>query len=270
MVNQSAPITPMERAPGTLAAALSIAVVIAAFGWFLVLQAGWQAAQVGTALGGYAVLAITVAIAAAWHLKSKGFGVANQITLMRTGLVCLVGGALLGGAKVSWSLAGVIGLALCLDAVDGWLARRLGLASRFGARFDLEIDALTILILSVLVWQTGRTGLWVLAIGGMRYAFVALGMIWPAGRRPLPPSFRRKTVCALIGVLLLICLLPATPPWLASGAAALALLSQLASFAIDLVWLRGRAAAGGANLIDAHIPSYSPGSGPGSGDKGFG
>ena len=137
-----------ERTPGTLSGALSIAVLVAAFGWLLVLQAGWQAAQVGTALGGYAVLAVAVAIAAACHLKGSGFGLANQITLLRTGLVCLVGGALLGGAAASsWSLAAVIAIALSLDAVDGWFARRLGLASRFGARFDLEVDALLILIL---------------------------------------------------------------------------------------------------------------------------
>jgi phosphatidylglycerophosphate synthase len=242
MVNQPAPITPWERAPGTLPGALSTAVLIAAFGWLLVLQAGWQAAQVGTALGGYAVLAVAVAIAAAWHLKGRGFGLANQITLLRTGLICLIGGALLGGARVSWSLASVIALALCLDAVDGWFARRLGLVSRFGARFDLEIDALMMLVLSVLVWQAGRADIWVLTIGGMRYAFVGLGMIWPGARRPLPPSLRRKAVCAALGMLLLVCLLPPTPPWLAGGAAAFALLSQLASFAIDLVWLRWQAA----------------------------
>jgi phosphatidylglycerophosphate synthase len=230
-----------ERALGTLTGAVSTAVMIAAVGWLLVQQADWRAAQVGTALVGYAVVAGTVTIAAAWHLNGRGFGFANQITLLRTGLICLVGGALLGGARLSWSLAGVIGIALVLDAVDGWLARRLGLASRFGARFDLEIDALMILILSVLVWQTGQAGLWVLAIGLMRYAFVALGWGWPPARRPLPPSFRRKTVCAMIGALLLICLLPPTPPSLAHGLAALALMGQLASFAIDLVWLRRHA-----------------------------
>lgn len=244
MVDQPAPFTAWERAPGTLPGALSIAVMIAAFGWLLVQQADWRVAQVGTALASFAVLAVAVAIAAAWHLNGRGFGLANHITLMRTGLVCLVGGALLGGGRVSWSLAGVIGIALALDAVDGWLARRLGLASRFGARFDLEIDALMILILSVLVWRTGRADTWVLAIGFMRYAFVALGWMWPAARRPLPESFRRKTVCALLGALLLICLLPPTPPSLAHGIAALALISQLASFAIDLVWLRRHAAAG--------------------------
>jgi len=226
-----------------LSGAASIAIVIAGCGWFLVHEAGWQATQVGTALAGFTVLAVAVAIAAAWHLGGRDFGLANQVTLLRTGLVCLVGSTLLaGGAQPSWSLAAVIGIALALDAVDGWFARRLGLASRFGARFDLETDALMILILSLLLWRTGQAGLWVLAIGGMRYAFVALGMVWPAARRPLPPSLRRKTVCAVIGVLLLLCLLPATPPWLAGGLAALALLSQLASFAVDLVWLRRHAA----------------------------
>lgn len=242
MVNQPAPTTLRECAPGALSGALSTAALVAGFGGLLVLQADWPAAQVGTALGGYAVLAAAVAVAAAWHLRSDAFGLANHITLLRTGLACLVGGALLGGARISWSLAGVIAVALLLDAADGWLARRLGLASRFGARFDLEIDALMILILSLLAWQTGRTGLWVLAIGGMRYAFVALGMLWPAARRPLPPSLRRKAACAALGVLLLICLLPPAPAWLAGGAAALALLVQLASFAIDLIWLGRRAA----------------------------
>jgi phosphatidylglycerophosphate synthase len=230
-----------------LPAAFSTAALIAAFGWLLMHQAGWQAAQVGIALAGYAILALAVALAAAWHLNGIGFGLANQVTLLRTGLACLVGGALLAedaGSSIGWSLTFLIGLALSLDAVDGWLARRLELASRFGARFDLEIDALMILILSARVWQTGRAGLWVLAIGAMRYGFVGLGMIWPAARRPLPPSWRRKAVCALLGVLLLISLLPPTPPWLGHAAVALALLSQAASFAIDLLWLARFAATG--------------------------
>jgi phosphatidylglycerophosphate synthase len=186
------------------------------------------------------VLAVAVVLAAAWHLKGVDFGLANQVTLLRTGLACLAAGALLAGSDgsyVGWSVAGVVALALSLDAVDGWLARRLGLASPFGARFDLEIDALMILILSLLVWQSGRAGIWVLAIGGMRYAFVALAMIWRPARQPLPPRWRRKAVCALIGVLLLLAILPPTPPGLAAAAAALALASQAVSFGIDLRWL---------------------------------
>jgi phosphatidylglycerophosphate synthase len=242
MARQPFAITPWQPAPGALRAMLGVAVAITVLGGLLVQGAAWRGLQVATALASYAVVAATVVLAAAWHLKGMNFGLANQVTLLRTGLACLVAGALLAaadGAYVSWSVAGVVGLALSLDAVDGWLARRLGLASPFGARFDLEIDALLILILALLVWQSGRAGVWVLAIGGMRYGFVALGMIWPPGRRPLPPRWRRKAVCALIGILLLVAILPPTPLWLAGAAAALALLSQLASFAIDLAWLGG-------------------------------
>jgi phosphatidylglycerophosphate synthase len=237
MVSHPVPMVRCARTPGALPAAASVAVLIAALGWLLMQGADWGLRHVGAALSGYLVLAASVALAAAWHLRGIGFGVANQITLLRGGLVCLVGGTLLAGGhapSASWSLAAIIGIALGLDALDGWLARRLELASRFGARFDLEIDALLILILAVLVWQTGRVGAWLLVIGGMRYGFAALGMIWPALRRPLPPSRRRKAVCALLGVLLLICLLPPTPAWLAA---------QLASFGIDIVWLARHAGA---------------------------
>jgi phosphatidylglycerophosphate synthase len=246
MVSHPVPMVRCARTPGALPAAASVAVLIAALGWLLMQGADWGLRHVGAALSGYLVLAASVALAAAWHLRGIGFGVANQITLLRSGLVCLVGGTLLAGGhapSASWSLAAIIGIALGLDALDGWLARRLELASRFGARFDLEIDALLILILAVLVWQTGRVGAWLLVIGGMRYGFAALGMIWPALRRPLPPSRRRKAVCALLGVLLLICLLPPTPAWLAGYAGALALAAQLASFGIDIVWLARHAGA---------------------------
>jgi phosphatidylglycerophosphate synthase len=246
MVSHPVPIVPWARVPGALPAAASVAALIAALGWLLMQGADWHFRYIGAALSGYMVLAAGVALAAAWHLRGMGFGVANQVTLLRSGLVCLVGGTLLAGGhapSASWSLAAIIGLALSLDAVDGWLARRLGLASRFGARFDLEIDALLILILAVLVWQAGRVDGWVLVIGGMRYGFAALGAILPVLRRPLPPSRRRKAVCAMLGVLLLICLLPPTPAWLAGYAAALALAAQLASFGTDIVWLARHAEA---------------------------
>ena len=39
-------------------------------------------------------------------------------------------------------------LLLALDGLDGWAARRQGLVSAFGARFDMEVDALLILALA--------------------------------------------------------------------------------------------------------------------------
>ncbi len=72
-----------------------------------------------------------------------------------------------------------------LDAVDGRVARRTGTASAFGARFDMEVDAFLILVLSVYVARVGRrVGA---AIGAARYAFVAAGWLLPWLRGPLPP-----------------------------------------------------------------------------------
>lgn len=224
---------------GVMPGLTSVALVIGLFGWILQMQAGWSAVHVLAGLLAYGVVAVAVGSAAVWHLGRVPFGLANQVTLLRSGLVCLIAGGLLASGSMPWSLALVGALALALDGVDGLIARRRGLSSRFGARFDLEVDALLLLVLAVLVWQTGKVGAWVLAIGLMRYAFVLCGLLWPRLRRPLPSSRRRKTICVLQGVALLGCLLPPVPPAFAVGMAGLALALLAISFSIDLRGLLG-------------------------------
>jgi phosphatidylglycerophosphate synthase len=235
--------TPGSRQGETLGSILTVAALTAVLGGVLADQAGWHGRYVLAGWLAYAVLGCVVAIASSLTPDRARFGLANQVTLLRAGLVCLAGGALLASGQapdVSWSLAGLIAVALGLDAVDGWLARRLGLVSAFGARFDVEIDALLLLILALLVWQTGRVDAWVLAIGLLRYAFVLAGRIRPWLRAPLPPSRRRKAICVQQGVTLLICLLPPTTATLAGAAAALALATLVLSFALDIHWLARR------------------------------
>src|ERR1700722_14469309 len=70
-------------------------------------------------------------------------------------------------------------VALVLDGVDGWLARRCGEASEFGARFDMETDALLILGIATLAWHFDKAGPWILAAGWMRYMFVAASGVLP-------------------------------------------------------------------------------------------
>ena len=107
--------------------------------------------------------------------------------------------------------------ALLLDGADGWAARRQRLASAFGARFDMEVDALAILVLAVTVVKAQAVPYWVLAIGVMRYLYLAAALVLPLLRRPLPPrpiaDRRRKTVAVIQSLALLIALAPAT--WLA-------------------------------------------------------
>ncbi|HSM21064.1 MAG TPA: CDP-alcohol phosphatidyltransferase family protein [Rubrivivax sp.] len=173
------------------------------------------------------------------------FGGANRVTLLRLALAGLLVGLLgeaawapplaaEGTAGLAWGAVTLATLTALLDAADGPLARRSGLASAFGARFDMETDAAFILVLCALVWQAGQAGPWVLAAGLLRYAFVAAARPWPWLAAPLAPSRRRQTVCVVQITTLIVCLAPVMPPALgaALAAASVALLSL--SFAIDI------------------------------------
>src|SRR5881409_676652 len=88
-------------------------------------------------------------------------------------------------------LVSLAAVALALDAVDGWVARRTW-TTAWGARFDGEVDAFLIAVLSVYVARFA--GAWVLAIGAARYAFFAAGWLLPWLREALPPRYWRKVV----------------------------------------------------------------------------
>ncbi|MGI9507569.1 MAG: CDP-alcohol phosphatidyltransferase family protein [Geminicoccaceae bacterium] len=224
-------------AGGVVFSSFTVAIVTTAIGWFFVQEAVWQPYHLVVSVFSFLVLATCVNFLWILHPGGGRFGEANQATLLRSGLVCLIGSALLASGteiQVGWHLAGLIAVALALDGVDGYLARRFNLASEFGARFDMEIDALLLFILSLLVWQTGQAGIWVLTIGLMRYAFVAASWLCTRLSGPLRPSMRRKTVCALQGIALLTCLLPPLSETGGSVIALAALVALVTSFGIDI------------------------------------
>ncbi len=222
---------------GVVASSFTVAIVTTGIGWYFVQESVWQTHHLLASIVSFFVLATLINILWISHAAGSRFGEANQATLLRSGLVCLIGSTLLVSGQepdISWHLAGLIAVALALDGVDGFLARRLNLSSDFGARFDMEIDALLLLILSLLVWQTGQAGAWVLLIGLMRYAFVAASWFMKPLAGPLSPSFRRKTVCALQGIALLACLLPPLDQTRSTIIALVALSSLVLSFGLDI------------------------------------
>ncbi len=189
-----------------------------------------------------AILAIAVPRVRTHHPHDR-FGAANWVTTTRAAMVSAVA-ALIGEPAADSTFAAAIGLGLAataLDGLDGWLARRLRLTSAFGARFDLEVDALLILVLSILAWRSGKAGAWVLASGLTRYAFVAAGRLWPWLRAPLPGTRRGKAICIVQIVGLLVTLVPAVRPPLSDAMAATALVALLFSFAVDVRTLSQRA-----------------------------
>ncbi len=173
-------------------------------------------------------------------LRLEGaFGSANRVTLARGALAALAAGLLIAapGPAVAWFAVTVSAGALVLDGVDGALARRRGLSTAFGARFDMETDALTILILCLLAWHFGRAGAWVLVGGLLRYGFVAAGAACPWLKAPLPRSRRRQAACVVQSTALVVCLAPALPVAAAAAVAGLGLAAVAASFAVDVQWL---------------------------------
>ena len=187
--------------------------------------------------------AVAAAIGRAWPAHRQEFGWPNRVTLARAALVAVLAGLLVAPSAIAEHgrlLAALAALALVLDGLDGWLARVTGRVSAFGARFDMEIDALLILVLSLALALTGKVGPWVLAIGLMRYVFVGAGRAWPELTADLRPSAPRKIVCVLQGIVLAACLVPAVSADWARGLAALALLALAASFLRDTVELMRR------------------------------
>jgi phosphatidylglycerophosphate synthase len=164
-------------------------------------------------------------------------GPADRVTLVRAVLVgavaALVAQSYAGSAPVA-AVVGIASVALVLDAVDGYVARRTRTATQLGARFDMEVDAFLILVLSVYVARS--VGPWVLAIGAMRYAYVAAGWVLPWLRRPVPPRYWRKVVAGVQGVTLAV-VASGVLPWPIADAAVIAALALLVeSFGRDVVW----------------------------------
>ena len=174
------------------------------------------------------------------------FGMANLVTTGRAATTVVLAGfvsveaTLLSTPAWMWAIAITASIALCMDGLDGYLARKSGLCSVFGARFDMETDALLGLVITLLVWQAGQAGIWVLALGLMRYAFVGASVWIVALRASLFPSLRRKIVCVIqVGALCLM-LCPWLSPVQVSSIGAIALMCLIYSFAVDIIWLLTR------------------------------
>jgi len=165
-------------------------------------------------------------------------GPANTVTLARAilvgGVTALVVTSFTHPVSTP-ALVAVAGVALALDGVDGQVARRTGSTSALGARFDMEIDAFLILVLSV--YAGDRFGWWTVALGAYRYLFVAASWALPWLTAALPPKFSRKVVAALQGVVLAVATAHLLPYPVTMAALAVAFASLTWSFGRDIAWL---------------------------------
>ncbi len=215
---------------------------LAAAGLLLVLAVasflvGPDPAALGGALAVYGAGAALAVMGMNAHYPHQVLGAANVVTLLRLMLVAALVAALVGTAG-PWSVLAIAALVLSMDGVDGWLARRQGLVSRFGGQFDMEVDSLFALTLALAVWLMGHAPMAVLLLGLPRYAFGLVGWVWPWINRPVPDSISRKLACVVqIGTLIAL-LVPQIATHAALPLITVALGGLALSFGRDIRMLR--------------------------------
>jgi phosphatidylglycerophosphate synthase len=241
--DRAAGLAALAASPGpTVGLAVQLGLLVALAATIGLRPAGWTAAG-AFALGTRALLGGGLRRAG-----RRSLGPADVVTLTRA---ILVGGVVAFAADsltapgvpvpVATEIAVVLAaVALALDGVDGAVARRTGTATPLGARFDMEVDAVLILALSILLVRP--VGLWVLAVGGMRYAFLVGGRVFPWLAAPLPPRLSRKAVAAGQGVVLVVAVAGVLPHPATVGVVLAALGALCWSFGRDVAWLARSAA----------------------------
>jgi len=225
-----------------------------------VLLLGVLAATAGLGAAGWVVgvaCAVTMATALARGVaRGPGdrLGPASWTTLARAtlavGVAALAADSFTRDTPVAL-LVTLAAVALVLDAVDGWLARRTGTATALGARFDGEVDAFLILALTVYVAPV--SGAWVLAIGAARYLFLVGEWLLPWMRAPLPQRRWRKLVAAGQGLVLTVAAADVLPRALTQALLGAALAALAASVGECTWWLWRRRDAARASLPEGDV-----------------
>lgn len=220
---------------------LSDALTGVALSWILmvplstVVALGLVGFLTGTA---YAVIVSALLTIAIYRTKAGTLTPADWVTLVRATLVGAVAAMVADSFDHPMPPTMIVALAtaaLILDGVDGHVARRTGTESRLGARFDLEIDASMVLVLSIYVAQF--LGVWVIAMGLLRYVFLGAARVIPWLRGDLPPRYDRKVIGVAQTVALIVAAVPSVPVGLAVVLVGTTLLVVVGSFGRDIFLL---------------------------------
>ena len=173
-----------------------------------------------------------------------GPGVANWITLARGGLIAILAGfwqqpwpGRLNGVGWAMWIPGIIYITASIgDVLDGFVARLTANQTHFGERLDNQIDALGILVASLLAVGYGQLPDYYLSAGLAYYLLRFAVWLRRKTGRPCSTVKRRKGAKLIAGAqmaFLGIVLLPLLSPSFTHVAAAVILIPFLAGFLLD-------------------------------------
>ncbi|HKJ67851.1 MAG TPA: CDP-alcohol phosphatidyltransferase family protein [bacterium] len=177
-------------------------------------------------------------------LTDLGWG--NRVTIIRGMLFAAAGGFLATPSPNDlWQwMAGLLYLlAVLSDRFDGYLARRSDHVTLMGGRLDMRLDALGILIATLLGLRFNQLPIWYLLVGSTFYLFT-LGKWYRARKKkpvyPLLADPGRPMLAGLQMGFLSISLLPIFPPGVTKTAAIVFGIPLLVTFLRDWLIVSGR------------------------------
>ena len=135
-------------------------------------------------------------------------GYANWVTFFRLLLVCTG-----GYFYQSWSypyLFAVFTLAVLLDVLDGYLARRFDQSSDFGLYLDMESDAFFVALIATVLYAKGSLEAWLLLPAYLRYLYMLFLKILPGEPKKEP---KRSYASIIAGCFFVALLLPFILPY---------------------------------------------------------
>jgi len=166
-------------------------------------------------------------------------GLANQLTIFRGLLICLLAGFLVidpPDGFLAWIPGLLYSTALILDGLDGYLARLRKETTAFGTYLDRDLDALGTLIGVLLAVHYTRLPAWFI-LAGIAYYLFACGQWWRKKRGlpipPLPVSRYRRYVAVVQSVFIALALQPEAVIPKSDLTAALVMIPVLAGFLRD-------------------------------------
>lgn len=178
--------------------------------------------------------------------RTRQLTLASYLTVSRGVAAVLLAGFVAIGqpAGVSaWLPVVLFAVAAAVDGFDGVIARATDSVTALGARLDGEMDALALLVGSLVVVRFGQAPVVFLAVGLARYAFVGARWFRTARGRTvdsLPPRWSRKLLGAFMMVVIFLTLMPVLPPSVARPLAVVAMIPFLAGFVRDWLLVTGR------------------------------
>lgn len=228
----------------------------------------WTPSAVLSWLTGAGLVTTAILAYARWHLdenrrdvhspRLEAFGPGNVVTLVRGLALAMAGGFLFAPAPeevLRWTPPILYTTAIVADLFDGALARRANFSTLLGARLDIELDGLGVLLAVLLAVHLGQLPPWFIPVGLARPLF-SFGL-WVRTRRELvtrdlPPSRHRKLFAGIQMGFLSAALWPVLSKETLTLVGACVLLPTLVGFTRDWLVVSGRIASASDGYAQLH------------------